>query len=140
MARCYAIEVDHRLKGALQPDCVLDYRRESRIRGNNLVLPFDVAQGARFMTLYLVGSFSRMTKNTPRSVCRYSTGKLLYALSSTHTSPGSSEAKSSSSLLESYSLAFPTTANLGSMFATLATMCSFTAALRWRCFAHFMHQ
>ena len=44
LAGCYAIEVDHRLKVALQPDCVLDYRRESRIRGNNLVLPFDVAQ------------------------------------------------------------------------------------------------
>ena len=44
LAGCYAIEVDHRLKGALQPDCVLDYRRESRIRGNHLVLPLDVAQ------------------------------------------------------------------------------------------------
>ena len=44
MAGCYAIEIDHRLKGAFQPDCVLDYRRESRIRGNHLVLPFDVAQ------------------------------------------------------------------------------------------------
>ena len=50
------------------------------------------------------------------------------------------EAKSSSSRLESCSLAFPTTANFGSMFATLATMCSFTAALRCRCFAHLMHQ
>ena len=44
MAGCYAIEADHRLKGALQPDRVLDYRRESRIRGDDLVLPFDVAQ------------------------------------------------------------------------------------------------
>ena len=44
LAGCYAIEADHRLKGALQPDCVLDYRRESRVGGNNLVLPFDVAQ------------------------------------------------------------------------------------------------
>jgi len=44
LAGCYAIEADHRLKGALQPDCVLDYRRESRIRGNHLVLPLDVAQ------------------------------------------------------------------------------------------------
>ena len=44
LAGCYAIEIDHRLEGALQPDCVLDYRRESRVGGNNLVLPFDVAQ------------------------------------------------------------------------------------------------
>ena len=64
----------------------------------------------------------------------------MYALSRIPASPGSSEAKSSSSLLESCSLAFPTTANFGSMFATFATMCSFTAALRRRCFAHLMHQ
>lgn len=44
LAGCYAIEIDHRLKGALQPDCVLNCRRESRIRGNHLVLPLDVAQ------------------------------------------------------------------------------------------------
>ena len=44
LAGCYAIEADHRLKGALQPDRVLDYRREPRIRGDDLVLPFDVAQ------------------------------------------------------------------------------------------------
>ena len=28
LAGCYAIEIDHRLKGALQPDCVLNCRRE----------------------------------------------------------------------------------------------------------------
>ena len=44
LARCCAIETDHRLKGALQPDGVLDYRRESRIRASHIVLPFDVAQ------------------------------------------------------------------------------------------------
>ena len=44
LAGCYAIEVDHRLKGAFQPDCVLDYRSEPRIRGNHLVLPLYVAQ------------------------------------------------------------------------------------------------
>ena len=43
-AGCYAIEADHRLKRAFQPDCVLDYRRESRVRGDRLALPLDVAQ------------------------------------------------------------------------------------------------
>lgn len=38
------MEIDHRLKGVLQPDGVLDHRREPRVRGNHLVPPFDVAQ------------------------------------------------------------------------------------------------
>ena len=55
-------------------------------------------------------------------------------------SPSFSELNSSSSFLLSWSFALPKTQKCGGLFATFATMWTFTAAFLCLCFAQSMHQ